>query len=103
VSIRDVRPTDDFYRDLDKALVLAGGVISRSDFGLYVLPGILSRFALDWDQLPMPIPGRADYRIVIGYSGYLARRAGVPFRGRPGRGRLGGKGSVPRCRPSRSP
>jgi hypothetical protein len=61
VSIRDVRPTDDFYRDLDQALTLAGGVMTRSEFGLYVLPEILRGFATDWDQLPMPIPGRTDY------------------------------------------
>gem|GEM_PF-661526 len=75
MSIRDVRPTDDFYRDLDQALTRAGGVMSRSEFGLYVLPGILRGFATDWDQLPMPILGRADYRILIGYSGRLGAYA----------------------------
>lgn len=45
MSIRDVRPTGDFYRDVDRALALVGGVMSRSDFGLYVLAGILGRFA----------------------------------------------------------
>ncbi len=45
--------------------------MSRADFGLYVLAGILGRFATDGDQLPMPIPGRTDYRIFLGYSGHL--------------------------------
>lgn len=75
MSIRDVRLTDDFYRDVDHALALPGGVMSRSDFGLYVLAGILRRFATDWDQLPMPIPGRADYRVLIGYSAHLGAYA----------------------------
>lgn len=71
MSIRDVRPTGDFYRDVDRALALVGGVMSRSDFGLYVLAGILGRFAAGWDKLPMPIPGREDYRVLIGYSAHL--------------------------------
>jgi hypothetical protein len=72
VSLRDVRPTDDFYRDLDRALAGAGqGAISRADFGLYVLPGILHRFATEWDRLGMPVPGRVDYRVDIGYSLHL--------------------------------
>ncbi len=45
--------------------------MSRSDFGLYVLAGILGRFAAGWDELPMPIPGREDYRVLIGYSAHL--------------------------------
>jgi hypothetical protein len=69
VTLRDVRPTDDFYRDLDRALAGAGrGKISRADFGLSVLPGIIRRFAAEWDQLYMPFPGRRDYRVEIGFS-----------------------------------
>ena len=75
MTIRDVRPTDDFYRDVDQALALARGAMSRSDFGLYVLAGILGRFATDWDQLPMPIPGRPEYRILIGYAAHLGAYA----------------------------
>lgn len=71
MNLRDVRPTDDFYRDLDQALVLAGEPMSRTDFGLWVLPGILGRFATGWDDLPALIPGRPDYRVLIGYSGHL--------------------------------
>lgn len=72
MSIRDVRPTDDFYRDLDRALAGTGRVaMSRADFSVYVLPGILGRFATDWEQLPMPIPGRMDYHVDIGYSVHL--------------------------------
>jgi hypothetical protein len=72
VSLRDVRPTDDFYRDLDRALAGAGqGSISRADFGLYVLPGIMHRFATEWDHLGIPVRGRADYRVDIGYSAHL--------------------------------
>jgi len=40
--------------------------MSRSDLGLYVLPGILGRFATERDQLPRPIPNRADYRLRAG-------------------------------------
>ena len=75
MTIRDVRPTDDFYRDVDQALLLAGGALSRADFGLYVLAGILAKVATDWDDLPMPIPGRTDYRVLIGYTGYLGAYA----------------------------
>jgi hypothetical protein len=72
VTLRDVRPTDDFYRDLDRALAGAGqGKISRADFGLSVLPGIMRRFAAEWDQLYMPFPGRADYRVEVGFSPHL--------------------------------
>jgi len=70
------RPTpDDFYRDVDQALLLAGGGLSRSDFGLYVLTGVLGRFATAWDQLPLPIPGRPEYRVLIGYSVHLGAYA----------------------------
>ena len=72
MSVRDVRPTDDFYRDLDHALADVGPrVVGRAGFGLYVLPDILNRFATGWDDLAMPIPGRPDYRIHLGYSVYL--------------------------------
>jgi hypothetical protein len=72
VSVLDVRPTDDFYRDLDRALAGGGrGKISRTDFDLYVLPGIMVRFATHWEDLGMPIPGREEYRVEIGYSPHL--------------------------------
>jgi len=75
VTIRDVRPTHDFYRDVDQALLLAAQPLSGADFGLYVLAGILRRFALEWDELPMPIPGRPEYRVLVGFSGYLGAYA----------------------------
>ena len=72
MNIRDVRPTDDFYRDLDQALARAGDRgVARADFGLYIVPGMLRRFATEWDQLATPIPGRSDYRAHLGYSDYL--------------------------------
>ena len=72
MSIRDVRPTDDFYRDLDQALAkTSSAAVGRADFGLYVLPDILNRFATGWDDLAMPIPGRPDYRTYLGYSVFL--------------------------------
>ncbi|MFN0280728.1 MAG: hypothetical protein ACKVZ6_02010 [Kineosporiaceae bacterium] len=74
MSIRDVRPTDDCYHDLDQALAQAGAV-PRADFGLHVLPEILGRFATSWDQLAMPIPGRTDYRTHLGYSDQLGAYA----------------------------
>ncbi|MGZ4602868.1 MAG: hypothetical protein ACXV0U_04625 [Kineosporiaceae bacterium] len=85
MTMRDVRPTDDFYRDLDRALARAGGgAIARSDFGLYVLPGILDRFATGRDHLPMPIPGRTDYRVHVGHSVHLGAYAVEGQRARDG-------------------
>ena len=76
MTIRDVRPTDDFYRDLDRALARAGdSAVSRADFGLHVLPEIHGRFATAWDQIAMPIPGRTDYRAHLGYSDQLGAHA----------------------------
>jgi hypothetical protein len=72
VNLRDVRATDDFYGELDRALAEAGrGTISRIDFDLYVLPGILYQFATHWDSLGTAIPGRLDYRTHVGYSLHL--------------------------------
>lgn len=43
----------------------AGRQPSWHDFAAADLPDILERFTTDWDHLPLLIPGRGDYRILI--------------------------------------
>lgn len=65
---RDVRPTHDFWRDLDRHLPRErgpDGEPSRHDFQAYELVPILERFMTGWNDLPCPVPGRTDYRILI--------------------------------------
>lgn len=65
---RDVRPTRDFFLDLDRQLPDRrgpGGEPSRTDFQTHDLLLILDRFAIGWDDLPPLIPGRDDYRVLI--------------------------------------
>lgn len=38
---------------------------SRGDFQAYDLLPIVERFATGFDDLPQPIPGRSDYRVLI--------------------------------------
>jgi hypothetical protein len=45
--------------------------MSRTDFGLWVLPEILGRLATGWDGLPTLVPGRPDYRGRVGSCGHL--------------------------------
>jgi hypothetical protein len=42
------------------------GEPSRSGFLSLELPEIMEAFATGWDDLPQQVPGRADYRILIG-------------------------------------
>jgi hypothetical protein len=65
---RDVRPTSDFYRDLEQRLGPERGPRgepSRIDFETYELVAILERFGSGWDDLPRLVPGRDDYRVLI--------------------------------------
>ncbi len=65
---RDVRLTREFFIDLDRQLPGQrgpGGQPSRTDFQTHDLLLILDRFATGWDELPLLIPGRKDYRVLI--------------------------------------
>jgi hypothetical protein len=65
---RDVRPTHDFWRDLERQLPAERGPegeASRTDFQAYELVHILGRFMTGWEDLPPLIPGRDDYRVLI--------------------------------------
>lgn len=76
---RDVRPTRDFYLDLDRQLPAQRGPRgepSRTDFQTHDLLLIFDRFATGWDELPRLIPGRDDYRVLIS-AGVLVRALAV--------------------------
>jgi hypothetical protein len=62
---RQVRTTTQFWAMLDAAMP-AGRQPSWHDFAATDLPDIVERFAEDWDHLPPLIPGRGDYRLLIG-------------------------------------
>ena len=66
---RTVRATPGFFTDLDRQLPTEAGPDgvppSRGDFQTYDLLLIVERFATGFDDLPQPIPGRPDYRILI--------------------------------------
>jgi hypothetical protein len=86
---RDVRPTQDFYRDLERQLADQRGPRgepSRIDFQTYDLLMILTRFATGWDALPPLIRGRDDYRVLIS-AGVLVRAVVVE-------GQLAGDGVI---------
>lgn len=76
---RRVRATASFFRDLDRQLGSErgpNGEPSTSDFQAFELLRIVERFAADWDELSLPIPGRPDYRVLI-ESGVLVRAVAV--------------------------
>lgn len=57
-----------FFADLDRQLPperSEGGLPSRGDFQAYDLLAVVERFATGFDDLPQPIPGRQDYRVLI--------------------------------------
>jgi hypothetical protein len=65
---KTVRATLGFFDDLDRQLTHErgpNGEPSVGDFQVHELLLITERFALDFDQLPLLIPGRSDYRILI--------------------------------------
>ncbi len=76
---REVRVDPRFFEQLDAQLGEdrgPRGEASRTDFLLIDLPPISEEFALHFEELPEPIPGRSDYRIVI-TTGHLAARLSV--------------------------
>lgn len=65
---RLVRPTTDFFQDLDRQLPAERGPDgrpSRADFQAYELFSIIDRFATGFDDLPELISGRPQYRLLI--------------------------------------
>ena len=65
---RTVRATPAFFADLDRQLPPARGgrgLPSRGDFQAYDLLAIVERFAIGFHDLPQPIGGREDYRVLI--------------------------------------
>ena len=74
-----VRATLDFFEDLDRQLPSErgpNGEPSTNDFQVFELLRIVERFAVGFDELPMLIPGRPDYRILIA-AGTLVPRLAV--------------------------
>jgi hypothetical protein len=68
---RQVRTTTGFWAALDAAMP-AGRQPSWHDFAATDIPDIVERFAEEWDHLPPLIPGRGDYRILIGAGRVVA-------------------------------
>ena len=72
---RAVRATARFFEDLDRQLGAErgpDGQPSTNDFQVFDLFRIVETFATQFDELPELIPGRADYRIVIGAVGGIS-------------------------------
>ena len=68
---RGVRTIEDFWISLDLALP-SGREPSWHAFATYDLPRAVERFATEWDTLPALIPGRPDYRLLIGNGTVVA-------------------------------
>ena len=72
-SRRVVRASASFFEDLDRQLPAErgpDGQPSTNDFQVFELLRIVERFASGFDDLPELIPGRVDYRVLVG-SGVL--------------------------------
>ena len=70
-----VRATADFFQDLDRQLPAErgpNGEPSTYDFQAFELLRIVERFATGFFDLPELIPGRPDYRILIGAGTLVA-------------------------------
>ena len=68
MSPRVVRVSPDFFTSLDSQLPHVRGPAGEptaAEFAASELLEIVDAFARHWDQLPMPIAGRADYRDLI--------------------------------------
>lgn len=65
---RTVRATPDFFADLDRQLPAETDPDdippSRREFQAYELLLIVERFATGFDDLPQPVPGRSDQRVL---------------------------------------
>lgn len=68
---RQVRTTSQFWAALDAAMP-AGREPSWHDFAAIDLPDIVEHFAEKWHDLPPLIPGRSDYRVMIGAGRIVA-------------------------------
>ncbi len=66
-----MRTSEDFWVTLDLAMP-TGKEPSWHAFAAMDLPDVIERFAADWDTLPALIPGRLDYRILIGAGRVVA-------------------------------
>jgi len=65
---RAVRATAGFFEDLDRQIPNErgpNGEPSTNDFQVFDLFRIIETFATQFDDLPVLIPGRTDYRILI--------------------------------------
>lgn len=65
---RQVRVDQRFFDQLDAQLGEgrdSAGAPSSTDFLLHDLPPIAEAFAVEFYDLPKPVPGRPDYRMVI--------------------------------------
>jgi hypothetical protein len=70
-----VRATSAFFEDLDSQLGAErgpNGEPSTNDFQAFELLRIVDEFASEWDDLPELIPGRPDYRLLIGSGALVA-------------------------------
>jgi hypothetical protein len=76
---RTVRTTQQFFEDLDDQLPAQRGPSSEPsvhDFQVYELLRVVEEFATGFNDLAELIPGRPDYRILIG-AGLLVPRFSV--------------------------
>lgn len=75
---RVVRATADFFVDLDRQLPpeRSDRVPSRTDFQAYELLRIVDEFAVGFDRMPVVIPGRTDYRLLV-IAGLVVPRMSV--------------------------
>jgi hypothetical protein len=65
---RTVRVLPEFFLLLNEQLPDErgpNGEPSAAEFAASDLLDIVESFAIHWDDLPMPIPGRPDYRVLI--------------------------------------
>lgn len=70
-----MRATSAFFEDLDSQLGAErgpNGEPSTNDFQAFELLRIVDEFASEWDDLPELIPGRPDYRLLIGSGALVA-------------------------------
>jgi hypothetical protein len=82
---RAVRSGGSFLDDLDRSLSEERGQMgepSRADFLAYELPEIIDAFAEHFDDLPEAVPGRPDYRLLVG-AGTVVRGYAVIGQLRP--------------------
>jgi hypothetical protein len=82
---RVVRVVQGFLDELDLQLAPdrgPDGAPSAADFLSIEIPDIVEEFASNFDRLPIPVPDRPDYRILIG-AGKVVRAYAVIGQLRP--------------------